>query len=172
MENTMVIKKDFSVIDYVSLVNGIADEFFDVNGEYQPHLGRLNVMRLFYNECVTESKFDLPHDFNDALMLEPLIQDEEFIAEFNKALKGDGSIRLDFANAYAEAMEIVNVRKGSFGNAVDVIKGAISNIIDMINPVLGTDNIEKFKQIADSFTSGNLSADAIIEAFGNKDENK
>lgn len=49
MENTMVIKKDFSVIDYVSLVNGIADEFFDVNGEYQPHLGRLNVMRLFYN---------------------------------------------------------------------------------------------------------------------------
>lgn len=172
MENTMVIKKDFSVIDYVSLVNGIADEFFDVNGEYQPHLGRLNVMRLFYNECVAESKFDLPHDFNDALMLEPLIQDEEFIAEFNKALKGDGSVRLDFANAYAEAMEIVNVRKGSFGNAVDVIKGAISNIVDMINPVLGTDNIEKFKQIADSFTSGNLSADAIVEAFGNKDENK
>ena len=172
MENTMVIKKDFSVIDYVSLVNGIADEFFDVNGEYQPHLGRLNVMRLFYNECVTESKFDLPHDFNDALMLEPLIQDEEFIAEFNKALKGDGSVRLDFANAYAEAMEIVNVRKGSFGNAVDVIKGAISNIVDMINPVLGTDNIEKFKQIADSFTNGNLSADAIVEAFGNKDENK
>lgn len=168
----MVIKKDFSVIDYVSLVNGIADEFFDVNGEYQPHLGRLNVMRLFYNECVAESKFDLPHDFNDALMLEPLIQDEEFIAEFNKALKGDGSVRLDFANAYAEAMEIVNVRKGSFGNAVDVIKGAISNIVDMINPVLGTDNIEKFKQIADSFTSGNLSADAIVEAFGNKDENK
>lgn len=172
MENTMVIKKDFSVIDYVSLVNGIADEFFDVNGEYQPHFGRLNVMRLFYNECVTESKFDLPHDFNDALMLEPLIQDEEFIAEFNKALKGDGSVRLDFANAYAEAMEIVNVRKGSFGNAVDVIKSAISNIVDMINPVLGTDNIEKFKQIADSFTSGNLSADAIVGAFGNKDENK
>ena len=51
-------------------------------------------------------------------------------------------------------------------------KGAISNIVDMINPVLGTDNIEKFKQIADSFTSGNLSADAIVEAFGNKDENK
>lgn len=172
MENTMVIKKDFSVIDYVSLVNGIADEFFDVNGEYQPHFGRLNVMRLFYNECVTESKFDLPHDFNDALMLESLIQDEEFIAEFNKALKGDGSVRLDFANAYAEAMEIVNVRKGSFGNAVDVIKSAISNIVDMINPVLGTDNIEKFKQIADSFTSGNLSADAIVGAFGNKDENK
>ena len=42
----------------------------------------------------------------------------------------------------------------------------------MINPVLGTDNIENFKQIADSFTSGNLSADAIVEAFGNKDENK
>lgn len=164
----MVIKTDLSVIDYVSMVNGIVDEYFDVDGEYQPHIGRLNVMRLFYNKCVTESKFDLPHDFNDALMLEPLIQDEEFIAEFNKALKGDGSICLDFANAYAEAMEIVNVKKGSFGNAVNIIKNSISNIIDMINPVLGADNIDKFKQIADSFSNGNLSADTIVKVFADK----
>ena len=47
----MVIKKDFSVVDYVSLVNGIVGEFFDSEtGDYQPHIGRLNVMRLFYNE--------------------------------------------------------------------------------------------------------------------------
>ena len=170
MENTMVIKKDLNVIDFVALVNGIANEFFDSDGEYQPHIGRLNAMRLFYNKCVTVSKFDIPHDFNDALMLESLIINEEFIAEFNKALKGDGSIRLDFANAYAEAMEIVNVKKGSFGNAVSIIKGAISNIVEMINPVLGSDNIEKFKQIADSFSNGNLSADAIVDVFGYKKE--
>lgn len=103
----MVIKKDFSVVDYVSLVNGIVGEFFDSEtGDYQPHIGRLNVMRLFYNECVVESKFDLPHDFEDALMMDVLVEDEEFINEFNTAIKGDGKMRLDFANAYAEAMEM------------------------------------------------------------------
>ena len=145
-------------------------EFFDDEGEYVPHIGRLNAMRLFYNECVIESNFELSHDFEDALQMGVLVEDEEFIEQFNAALKGDGTIRLDFANAYAEAMEIVNVRKGSFGNAVNVIKNAISNVVDMINPVLGKENIEKFNKLADTFSKGNLSADSIVEAFGDKPE--
>lgn len=166
----MVIKTDMNIVDYVSLVNNIVKEFFDDEGEYVPHIGRLNVMRLFYNECVIESNFELSHDFEDALQMDVLVEDEEFIKQFNTALKGDGTICLDFANAYAEAMEIVNVRKGSFGNAVNVIKNAISNVVDMINPVLGKENIEKFNKLADTFSKGNLSADSIVEAFGDKPE--
>ena len=83
---------------------------------------------------------------------------------------GTTGVGIDFANAYAEAMEIVNVRKGSFGNAVNVIKNAISNVVDMINPVLGKENIEKFNKLADTFSKGNLSADSIVEAFGDKSE--
>jgi len=166
----MVIKTDMNIVDYVSLVNNIVNEFFDDEGEYVPHIGRLNTMRLFYNECVIESNFELSHDFEDALQMGVLVEDEEFIEQFNAALKGDGTIRLDFANAYAEAMEIVNVRKGSFGNAVNVIKNAISNVVDMINPVLGKENIEKFNKLADTFSKGNLSADSIVEAFGDKPE--
>lgn len=168
MGNTMVINNNFNVIDYVSLVNGIVSEFFDAEGEYSPHIGKLNAMRLFYNNCITESKFDLSHDFEDALLMDELVRDDEFIKAFNDAVAGDGTVCLNFSNAYSDAMDIVNSRKGTFGNAINIIKNAISNVVDMINPVLGTDNIEKFKKIADSFSSGNLSADAIINAFGEK----
>lgn len=165
----MKIKDTFNIGEYCSLVDAIVKEFFDSDGEYSPHIGRLNVMRLFYNECVLDSKFDLPHDFSDALLLDVLVFDEEFISEFNNSLIGDGNIRLDFANAYKEAIDIVNTRKGTLGNAVSVIKKLFSDIVDMINPVLGKDNIENLTKLAENFANGNLTADTIIEVFKNKE---
>lgn len=163
----MVIKKDFSVVDYVSLVNGIVGEFFDSEtGDYQPHIGRLNVMRLFYNECVVESKFDLPHDFEDALMMDVLVEDEEFINEFNEAIKGYGKVRLDFANAYAEAMEIVNTKKDSFNSMTNTLKTVINSVMEKMSPILSGDAIQKFTEIADNIAKGNIGADAFVEAYG------
>lgn len=163
MENTMVIKKDFSVVDYVSLVNAIVSEFFDADGEYVPHIGRMNAMRLFYNECVVESKFDLPHDFEDALMMDVLVEDEEFIRAFNEAVKGDGMIRLDFSNAYAEALEIVNAKKDSL---TGVLKDAINGFMQKMSPILSGDAIAKFTEIADNISKGNISAESFIDAYG------
>ena len=163
----MVIKKDFSVVDYVSLVNGIVGELFDSEtGDYQPHIGRLNVMRLFYNECVVESKFDLPHDFEDALMMDVFVEDEEFINEFNTAIKGDGKMRLDFANAYAEAMEIVNTKKDSFNSMTNTLKTVINSVMEKMSPILSGDAIQKFTEIADNIAKGNIGADAFVEAYG------
>lgn len=168
MENTMVIKKNLSVIDYVTLVNGIVNDFFDAEtGEYTPHIGRLNAMRLFYNECVTDSKFDLPHDFEDALQMDVLVEDDEFIKEFNAAVVGDGVIRLDFANAYADAMEAVNAKKNSFGNAVNIIRKAIEKVSESISSVVTDESLEKLTKIADSVNTNNLSLDSFVKAYSN-----
>lgn len=168
MENTMIIKKNLSVIDYVTLVNGIANDFFDSEtGEYTPHIGRLNAMRLFYNECVTESKFDLPHDFEDALQMDVLVEDEEFIREFNVAVVGDGVIRLDFANAYADAMEAVSAKKNSFGNAVNIIRKAIEKVSESISSVITDESLEKLTKIADSVNTNNLNLDSFVKAYSN-----
>lgn len=168
MENTMVIKKNLSVIDYVTLVNGIVNDFFDAEtGEYTPHIGRLNAMRLFYNECVTDSKFDLPHDFEDALQMDVLVEDDEFIKEFNAAVVGDGVIRLDFANAYADAMEAVNAKKNSFGNAVNIIRKAIEKASESISSVVTDESLEKLTKIADSVNTNNLSLDSFVKAYSN-----
>lgn len=166
MENTMIIKTNMNVIDYVSLVNSIVSEFFDGDGEYVPHIGRLNAMRLFYNECVLESKFDLPHDFQEALDLDVLIEDEEFIKEFNDAVKGDGMMRLDFANAYAEAMKIVNTRKDSFNSMANALKNVINNVVEKMSSIISDDAIAKFTKIAENISSGDISAEALIDAYG------
>lgn len=166
MESTMVIKKNLSVIEYVSLVNAIAGGFFDEDGEYQPHIGRLNAMRLFYNECVTESKFDLPHDFNDALMMDVLIEDDEFIKTFNDAVIGDGMIRLNFANAYAEANKIVNTKKDPFNSLANTIKIVTNGVIEKVDSILSEDTVAKFEKIADNISNGNLSAEAFVDAYG------
>lgn len=164
----MVIKSNLNVIDYVSLVNGIISEFFDFEtGEYTPHIGRLNAMRLFYNDCVIESKFDLPHDFKDALKMDVLVEDEEFINEFNKAVKGDGTIRLDFANAYADALEAVNAKKNSFGNAVNIIRKALEKVSESISTVVTDESLEKLTKISESVNLGNLSLDSFVKAYSN-----
>lgn len=168
MDNTnILVKSNFGVVDYVSIVNAIASEFFDEDGTYTPHIGRMNAMRVFYNKCVVESKFDIEHNIVDALEMEVLVEDAEFIAAFNEAIKGDGMVRLDFANAYADAMDIVNTKKNSFGNVVDILRSAIVGIADKINPIFSGDNFEKLTQMVDQISKGDFSAGAIAEAYGN-----
>ncbi len=168
MKNTMIIKKNMSVIDYVTLVNGIVNDFFDSEtDEYTPHIGKLNAMRLFYNKCVVESKFDLPHDFNDASQIDILAEDDEFIKEFNAAVIGDGVIRLDFANAYADAMEVVNAKKNSFGNAVAAIKKIIEKTLESISSIVTDENLEKLTKIAESVNTNNVSLDSFVKAYSN-----
>ena len=99
----MVIDVKLSIVDFVSTVNDIVLEYFDADGAYTPHIGLLNAMRVFYNECVKESKFDgdIPHNVADALEMEAIVADEQFIQCFNEALKTD-EYSLTFATAYNE----------------------------------------------------------------------
>lgn len=168
MENAIVIKKNLSVVDYVSLVNGIANDFFDSEtGEYTPHIGRLNEMRLFYNECVTDSKFDLPHDFGDAMQLDILVKDDEFIEAYSEAITSDGVSRLDFANAHADAMEIVNAKKNSFGNAVNIVKKTIEKLSESISSVVTDESLGKLTKIAEGINTNNFNLDSFIKAYSN-----
>lgn len=166
MENNKIsVKTDLSVIDYVAMVNAIVSEYFDEDGTYTPHIGRINAMRLFYNDCVVESKFDIEHNITKALEMEVLIEDDEFITAFNEALKGDGVSRLDFAGAYADAIDIVNTRKGSLGNVADILRNALIQIVDKISPVFSEDNFEKLSQMVNEISKGNFNSDKFVEAY-------
>ena len=61
-ETKFSVKTELNVIDYVSMVNAIVSEYFDEDGTYTPHIGKMNAMRLFYNNCVTDSKYDIEHN--------------------------------------------------------------------------------------------------------------
>lgn len=160
----MLVDTKLSIVDFVSIVNGIALEYFDTDGSYTPHIGLLNAMRLFYNECVKDSKFDgdIPHDIQDAIEMEAIVADEQFISCFNASLKADG-YALDFATAYNEAMKIVEQKKTSVYGAVELIKNILMQVFDNMNSVITPENIQKITDLFDKMNGGNVDVAAITK---------
>ena len=130
-------------------------------------------MRLFYNEYVTESNFDIPHGFSDALQLKPLVSDKEFMDKYNQSLNGDDYIRLDFANAYRDAMEIVKTKKDSLNGLILTVKNAIKKAVNSFSESLSAENIEKLSKIAESIGAENFDLDSFKKLYADylkKDE--
>ena len=164
-------KTDMGMVDYVSVVEGIVGDYFDNDDNYIPHIGRLNAMRIFYNEFVTNSKFEKthPHDIDDVLKMEDIVADYEFIEAFNKAIYPTAE-KLDFANAYADAMAIIEHKKSALTAAVDKVKRSINEIADKFSGLTNDDTIAAVSQIASAMQDGNISVDAIaaavVDAYG------
>lgn len=161
-EKTMTIETKLSVIEFVSTVNSIALEYFDDAGNYTPHIGLLNAMRVFYNTCVKESKHDTdhPHNIDDAVEIGTIAEDDEFIESFNKAIQTD-RYALDFATAYNEAISIVEQKKYTMQNIIDVIKKSLLEIIDNMNDILTPENIENIAKITKSINNNENEADVL-----------
>ena len=51
--------KNLDIIRYMITVQQISDEFFDDHGDFQPQVGNLNAMRVFYNTCVVGENPDM-----------------------------------------------------------------------------------------------------------------
>lgn len=166
MEKTFVVNTKLGAIDYALMVNDIASQYFYSDGEYAPQIGLLNAMRLFYNCCVKESKFDdvVSHTSDTLDDMETLATDDQFIEEFNKALVAD-KYCLDFANAFRDAMDIVNTKKSSLYQMVVLMKDAMNSIVDRIAPALTQENIDKVRAIAKDIADGKISAEAVVDAY-------
>lgn len=171
MNSIFEVNTKLALFDYLAMVKEIAYEFInDEDGTYQPQIGKLNAMRLFYNHCVIKSRFDekYGHDVIDADSMEEIVADDGFIEAFNKAIECDGTIRYDFANAYRNAIEIVNVKKTSFGSAVNIVGSMINKIFESVSPLLTEENINIVSQIAKDMSEGKVSAEAIVDAYANR----
>lgn len=171
MNNVLKVNTKLALFDYLAMVRDIASEFInDEDGTYQPQIGKLNAIRLFYNNCVTKSKFDKKygHDVIDASDMEEIVADDKFMKAYNKAIIGDGATQYDFANAYKDAIEIVNVKKTSFGSAVNIIGSMINKIFEGVSPLLTEENIEIVSQIAKDMSNGKVSAEAIVDAYADR----
>lgn len=166
MEKNFVVKPTLDVVSYVTLVNNLAAQHFYSDGEYVPHVGLLNAMRLFYNHCVVESKFEGQIDHNSDSLddITALATDDDFIEAFNAALKTTNR-KLDFANAYSDAQAIINTRKSSIYHVAEILNNALNNIVDRIAPSLTQENIDNMAKIANEIAAGKPSAEALVEAY-------
>ena len=163
----MKVKNELELIEYISLVENLAKEYFDYEGNYTPHYGELNAIRLFYNWCVEDDIDGLPHTLEDATELSGLVKNEDFMKAFAVCRQNrSDDCKLTFGNAYQTADLIVDERKFSFNRIAEVLKMTIGNLLDGINTALSPENIEKIEKIANEIKGGNISADSIAEAVG------
>lgn len=166
MNAKFIFDTRFNAVDYAMIVEDLADSYFYSNGEYAPHVGLINSMRIFYNRCVKECKFDedIPHNTNSLSDVAKLAADEDFIEAYNHALMC-GGVRLDFANAYKDALAIVDVKKGSLNRFVDIVKNAIDKNLSRLESVLTEENIAALQKIAESFSKGIPLSESIVDAY-------
>jgi len=158
------IKDNLDIVAYGAAVQEIAQKFFDGDGNYAPHIGKVNAMLVFYNYFVTESKFnDIPVEEFDT---NQFFADEEFLEEYNKALTDNQRVRFNFGNAYVDALEIVNTRKSSIYTIIDRIQAGLEGFVDKISPVITEENLNKLAKISDNVAKGDLSAESVLKAIG------
>lgn len=168
MENGYAIDTKLKLFDYIVMVDAIASEYFNENGEYNPHIGRINVMRLFYNYCVKKSPFDekYGHDVVLATDMEEIVADKAFVYAVNDSIENDSNrMELNFGNAYHDAMEIVNAKKASFGQAVEQMSTMATGLVDKLTGVFTKENLDKVTKIAELLGAGKLDVDAITSAY-------
>ncbi len=120
----MVINTELDIIQYVKCVDDIAEKFFNEGLDYDPAVGVLHAMCVFYNLCVEDSKFkdslgDMVHDVLD---IREVAKDPEFVKEFNKAIRKQDDFCLNFGNAYKQAMDIVETKKNPVNNVIELIR--------------------------------------------------
>lgn len=139
----LTIKTELGITAFLNMVNKLVDGYFQksADGEvqferYTPHIGLLNAMRLFYNDCVEGGAYDVPHQVQDPLLMESFINDEDFVRLFNEAVEGDGYARLDFSNALKSAKQIVDYRNTSAVYAIDEAKNTAIDFLNSLNSVL------------------------------------
>ena len=168
------INQYLDIEHYLAIVSAIADDYFDDDGGYQPHIGQLNAMRIFYNVCVVKSKFDdaYTHDITDLTELNEIVTDKEFLDEFKQNCYIKYNEYFDFAHAYNDALCIVEYKKSHLNSIVDSIQRAINKINMNIGGFATDENIKSLSVIANAISDGTLNYDQIIDGYGKSDRFK
>lgn len=174
MENKIIYDTSLGLVDYFAMVEEIVSEYFNEEGNYQPHVGRLNAMRLFYNHCVKDGKFEgeIAHDIVDALDMEPLVKDVDFVMAFTEATSNIKANELSFGNAYNDSLAIVKVKKSAFERIADGFLKSLSSLVDKAAPFLNEDVLAKVSDIAKDIGNGKISAQSIVDAYANSERLK
>lgn len=162
----ITVKTDMDVMTYIRTVNDLASNFFYSDGEYAPHVGMVYAMKQFYDTCVDsdELKAKLADNADNINAVDILVADEDFIHAFNNALVCNDR-RLNFANAYIDALKIVDDRKSSVNRAIDMVENVLSGLVEKIMPALSEENLAVVRMMAEQMASGKTFDQTALNVF-------
>lgn len=172
----MKFNNKLNLVEYLQVVNEIAQEFFDSNTyEYTPQIGEMYAVCAYFNHCVElEDSDDIKvHPIEDIMDMQQLYDNEEFMKHYNEAiLNNDDIASLLFGNAYYQAKDIVEYKKSDANAFATAISLGMEAILKSFKNIFSDEDINKFADIAKQITEGKLSSEAIVEAYGNSDRFK
>ena len=145
----MRINTKLNISDYMDVVSEIVDGYFDDDGNYVPHIGKIAAMEAFFNHCVKEHDYKIQAESDgNAYPIEVVFADDEFIAAFNDAVDDIYRTSINFGNAYRDALKIVDDKKSSVGRAVTMIATFVEQYFtpDNLAKLFGDSN--RFQEIA------------------------
>lgn len=169
-KSKFVIDTKLNIAEYIVTVRDIASAYFDDKCNFQPYIGDLNAMRIFYAVCVKDSPYEgtLLHEEDDLSKFEELFADEDFISAYNDAICfGAECIMLNFANAYNSAREMIETKKTSADRIINYLSYVVEDIANRISPTMSEDTLNKVMQISSDIKEGRISAQAVADAYSN-----
>lgn len=177
--------ENLGINEYIFATDKIAQVYFDADNQYQPHVGLLETMWLFYSLCVTETKYDKnikakldeietkKKEENekvqfDLSIYEELFSDEEFVKEFNNVVTSykKPNYSLTFGSAFRSAMEIVKTKRNSVNSLEYAITKILTELAEKFENLISPEKIEELTDIAKKIQSGETAADAVVKAYG------
>ena len=168
----MKYRTNLDLMEYLQIVEKIADNYFDENGEYQPHYGKLYAMTMFYNFCVTEYPYKAEHEvITDALDMREVVNDSGFIEAFNAAID-TLEVGYTFADAYNDALNIVNAKINSFGCLVEYAKSVVSRAGEMVGRFFNEETLNQILEVGASLAETDSIGGAIVGAYSKSDRFK
>lgn len=142
----MRIETNLNLEKYIEVTQQIADGFFDEDGSYAPHLGRINTIGTFVDYCVKESKWD----GIDNIDVNEVLLDSEVVDAYTNAILNDNPVAMNFGNAYKDALAIVENRNSSIVQFATLVNSFVEKYLTPDNIAKLFGDSERFKEIAES----------------------
>lgn len=171
MKNKLVVDTKLSLIDYFNIVDELVLEYFDLEGNYQPHMGYTNAIRIFYNNCVSDSNLEgvVSHNFTNITDVDTIANDSGIMSAFEEALF-EQKAGFTFANAFNAALDIVEYKKSSVANIADRIEALFGDIAEKLKGVISREDLDKIGEVVALYGNSGINADAVMEAYGKSEK--
>lgn len=157
----MTVNTKLDYQNYLTCVEALTDSFFDEDGNYAPHIGRIMSVSLFLDFCVEDSGVNMEEDN----MIDQIFGNEEILMEFENEVQACmefGKPALRFGNAFMDAMAIVEQKKNSLVNTLTVFA-------NQLKQVMTPENIARLQEVSKDIDATLGGGNNVVSLYPNKE---
>lgn len=157
----MTVNTKLDYQNYLTCVEALTESFFDEDGNYAPHIGRIMSVSLFLDFCVEDSGINMEEDN----MIDQIFGNEEILMAFENEVQACmefGKPALRFGNAFMDAMAIVEQKKNSLVNTLTVFA-------NQLKQVMTPENIARLQEVSKDIDATLGGGNNVVSLYPNKE---